>query len=249
MIFIDNKYTRWYNSIVSNAAKKEIYTGMTEKHHVIPKSLGGTNCKSNLVKLTLREHYVCHLLLTKMVIFGTPEWKKMVLALKLLSQTRNKVKVNSRVFESIRIWTSIVSSTTVRSAESNKKRSKALKGRVSPTKGLKWSAESKAKLSASKTGSTLSSQTKEKLRQVNQGKQVSADTKEKLSQKGKEAWARRKENGPVFKEGKPHSKETKEKLRQINIGKRVSEETKEKIRNSLAKTLAKKKAQESDSSN
>ena len=36
-----------------------------EKHHIIPKSLGGTNEKENLVSLTAREHFICHLLLLK----------------------------------------------------------------------------------------------------------------------------------------------------------------------------------------
>jgi len=40
-------------------------TGYVEKHHIIPKSLGGTNNPSNLVVLTGREHWVAHLLLWK----------------------------------------------------------------------------------------------------------------------------------------------------------------------------------------
>lgn len=66
MIFIDNKYTRWYYSIVSNATSR-ITVGYTEKHHIIPKSCSGSNSKENLVKLTPKEHFICHLLLTKMV--------------------------------------------------------------------------------------------------------------------------------------------------------------------------------------
>jgi 5-methylcytosine-specific restriction endonuclease McrA len=65
MIFINNKYTTWYNSII-NKAKDRTINGYTEKHHIIPSSLGGSNDTDNLVKLTPREHFVCHLLLTKM---------------------------------------------------------------------------------------------------------------------------------------------------------------------------------------
>lgn len=36
-----------------------------EKHHVVPKCMGGTNDKSNIVKLTPEEHYVAHQLLVK----------------------------------------------------------------------------------------------------------------------------------------------------------------------------------------
>lgn len=66
MIFIDNKYTRWYYNIV-NTAKSRTITGYTEKHHIIPKSCGGDNSKDNLVALTAKEHFICHLLLTKAV--------------------------------------------------------------------------------------------------------------------------------------------------------------------------------------
>jgi len=66
MIFINNKYTRWYYTIV-NQAKSRIPTGYTEKHHIIPKSCGGDNSKDNLVSLTAKEHFICHLLLTKAV--------------------------------------------------------------------------------------------------------------------------------------------------------------------------------------
>ncbi len=36
-----------------------------EEHHIIPRSLGGSNNKSNLVLLTPEEHYLCHSLLLK----------------------------------------------------------------------------------------------------------------------------------------------------------------------------------------
>ena len=53
MIFIENKYTRYYYSIIDRAKNRSI-TGYTENHHIIPKSLGGTNQKHNLVKLTAK---------------------------------------------------------------------------------------------------------------------------------------------------------------------------------------------------
>ena len=65
MNWLNNKYTNWYNRIIRNAQSRELDT-YYEIHHIVPKSLGGTNQKSNLVKLTAKEHYVCHLLLMKM---------------------------------------------------------------------------------------------------------------------------------------------------------------------------------------
>jgi hypothetical protein len=44
--------------------ENEIYC---EVHHILPISLGGTNENINLVKLTAKEHYIAHLLLTKFI--------------------------------------------------------------------------------------------------------------------------------------------------------------------------------------
>jgi len=86
MIFINNKYTKWYNSLI-NKAKDRTITGYTEKHHIIPSSLGGTDKKDNIVKLTPREHFICHLLLTKMTS-GQHRYK-MNFALQMLSNVKN----------------------------------------------------------------------------------------------------------------------------------------------------------------
>lgn len=63
-MFKQNKYTKWYFNIIENSNADNI---VVEKHHIIPKSLGGSDDESNIVKLTPREHYICHKLLTKMV--------------------------------------------------------------------------------------------------------------------------------------------------------------------------------------
>ena len=58
-------YKKHYNLLVERA-KTRVIEGYTEKHHIIPKCMGGTDDASNLVKLTAEEHYVAHLLLVKM---------------------------------------------------------------------------------------------------------------------------------------------------------------------------------------
>lgn len=65
-MFTDTKYTKIYFAII-NAAKGRLRVGYTETHHIIPKCLGGSDDPSNLVKLTAKEHFVCHHLLTKMM--------------------------------------------------------------------------------------------------------------------------------------------------------------------------------------
>ena len=57
-------YEKIYNQIV-NRAKNRILECYTEKHHIIPRCMGGSDDKENLVSLTAREHFLCHHLLVR----------------------------------------------------------------------------------------------------------------------------------------------------------------------------------------
>lgn len=48
--------------------RKKNNDGLLERHHITPKSIGGTNDKENMVLLTPREHYIAHWLLYKMFV-------------------------------------------------------------------------------------------------------------------------------------------------------------------------------------
>lgn len=72
-------YSKIYNDIIENAKQKS-YDDYTEKHHIIPRSLGGTDEPSNLVILSAREHFICHYLLTKIHKNNQSNFYKMVKA-------------------------------------------------------------------------------------------------------------------------------------------------------------------------
>lgn len=55
-----------YQTLISRAKTREEYIQHTEQHHVLPRSEGGSNKKSNKVELTPKEHHLCHLCLIKM---------------------------------------------------------------------------------------------------------------------------------------------------------------------------------------
>jgi hypothetical protein len=57
-------YQRIYNNIVERG-KNRVLEGYKEKHHVVPRCMGGTDDAENLVTLTPEEHCLCHLLLVK----------------------------------------------------------------------------------------------------------------------------------------------------------------------------------------
>ena len=98
-MFLKNKYTSLYYKIIAASRNRE-KTGYTECHHIVPRSLGGSDAEDNLVKLSAREHYLVHLLLTKMTV-GVDR-RSMAYALSFFNtQCKNtrREKPNSRWYE------------------------------------------------------------------------------------------------------------------------------------------------------
>jgi hypothetical protein len=115
-MFTTNKYTRWYYDIVDRAKERSLST-YTEKHHIIPKSLGGNNSVENLVELTAREHFICHWLLVKIYPVGDEHWK-MLNAFRMMRtenpvQQRYKTKITGRVYANLKEEYSILQSKKV----------------------------------------------------------------------------------------------------------------------------------------
>ena len=66
-LFYDNKYTRCYFRLIARANDRRREEGRYyEEHHIIPLSIQKDS--KLVVAMTAKEHYVCHLLLLKMVI-------------------------------------------------------------------------------------------------------------------------------------------------------------------------------------
>jgi hypothetical protein len=104
-MYLQNKYTYWYYNIIQHAQTRLLSEDVyIEKHHIVPRSLGGNNAKSNIVNLTAREHFICHLLLTKMTI-GNAMYK-MIHALNMITNVKNIGKgryiPSSRIYEYVR---------------------------------------------------------------------------------------------------------------------------------------------------
>lgn len=189
MIFIDNKYTRWYYNII-NIAKARVpdSSRYTEKHHIIPKSLNGDDTIENLVALTAREHFICHWLLTKMVT--KKEKRSMIFALRMLKASsknhdRYTTPITSRVYESIKQTHSLYMSELLRgravSTETRKKMSIAAKNRPSNSfKGKSHTDETKIAIGNSNRGKKRTPEQKEKL--SNALKNMSEERKQKLSE-------------------------------------------------------------------
>lgn len=107
MDVIKNKYYCWYYSIIENSKTRVLLSNVkSEKHHITPRSLGGSDDLENIAVLTLKEHWICHRLLVKF-LSNPKDLKKMYNALWMMLQ-KDYRKVNARIYkevkESIEPW-------------------------------------------------------------------------------------------------------------------------------------------------
>lgn len=75
-------YQRVYDQIVARG-KERFLEEYTERHHIVPRCMGGSDDPDNLVDLTPEEHYVCHQLLVKI----HPYHRGLPYALAVMSKT------------------------------------------------------------------------------------------------------------------------------------------------------------------
>jgi len=100
-----NKYETWYAAITKRGQYRHL-NSYTESHHIIPSSLGGNDDPTNITKLTAREHFICHWLLTKIHREGEAHWK-MLNAIRIMraenaKQTRYSNKITARVYNNLK---------------------------------------------------------------------------------------------------------------------------------------------------
>lgn len=76
-------YVEVYNSIIYDPRNNLLTKDHgIEFHHIHPRSLGGSDEHDNIVKLTYRQHFICHWLLTK--IYKGEAKSKMICAFKFM---------------------------------------------------------------------------------------------------------------------------------------------------------------------
>jgi hypothetical protein len=220
--YLENKYSKAYFRIIANARlrpvpfthwrKRHLNDQYYEAHHEHPSALGGTDTVENLVFLTAKEHFVVHLLLTKML--EGPELKSMQYALNHMLKIPKKMQdlryvPTGRTFE-------IARRAAADAARGNK--------------------ETAAKISASHTGKTLSEEHKKKISEGGKGKHKVSDAhaaiisathsgkpkSEASKEKMRHAWIARRERIALGLEvRKPMSERAKQNISAAKIGKKL----------------------------
>lgn len=223
-MFINNKYKNWYYEIIANAKLRPLQSGYTENHHITPLSLGGSNNSENLITLTAREHFICHMLLTKFTS-GSEKHKMIYAANMMLRMSRpyqHRYVPKSKIYEML-------------------KREFGSMHLLNLT-GRKLTNEHKANISAACKGRVVSLETIDKRRKASTGLIRTAEQRERMSkaQKGrpKKIYTEEQKNQisekiSLANKGKPKSVETRKKLSEALKGKLTgprTEETKNKMR-------------------
>ena len=211
----NNKYFRWYCSLI-DAARTRLEPVIGERHHVVPRALGGD--AADVVALTYREHFLAHWLLTK---FTSGEARrKMLHALGFFRDGRRVL--SSWRYAVARHAHAMAQRGAKRSADARARMGEAARRNATPERmaamarrlrGHKHTDESRANISAAKRGSN----------NPMYGKPVSEATREKKR---------------AASTGHQHSAASKEKVRVARTGSKASPETRAKMRASRQAYLA-----------
>ena len=209
MIMLENKYKKWYFSLMEKAKIRTEIPQEIEKHHILPKSLGGLNIKENIVRLTIREHLLAHRLLPHFLT-GL-EKAKMYHAYHRM--------VNGRQGKYVKMSLSTI-------LEAKKNYSEA---RKVMRMGTKHSEETKRKISESNKGKIISQEARQKISKSNTGKLVGKKKPDGFGEKiSKTLTGKKKTKEHIEKINKNPEKIKKTALK--HRGMKRSPEAKEKMR-------------------
>ena len=109
-------YKRIYDQIIERAIDRKL-EGYVERHHIIPRSKGGSDDPSNLVELTAREHLLCHWLLARhtgnykdwwafkaMCTLSTKDQKRTKPSLRMIAEIRENAHNHSEYIKKNKKW-------------------------------------------------------------------------------------------------------------------------------------------------
>lgn len=205
-------YQAQYDRLISRA-KSRTLNEYTETHHIIPKSMGGSDEDTNLVELTPEEHLVAHLLLYK--IHKNPQ--TLYAAMRMHTRVRS-----NKEYGYLR-------------RQFSKFMRKRMSGSNNPMYGKTQSVETKEKISQANKGRTFSEETRLLWSRQRMGKSPGNKGKKHTPEAlAKIKAASEGENNPMY--GRRHSEETRKKIgiksigRKPRLGVKLSQETKEKCR-------------------
>jgi len=142
-------YKSHYARLITRAQNRTRPDGYTERHHIIPRCMGGSNASLNIAVLTAEEHYVAHQLLVKMYPCKPKLRVALFMLTNKLAQRNNKVYawIKQRHAEAMRE----LNLGTKHSPQHIEKMRIAMSGEKNPMFGKLHSVAARAKISAGLT--------------------------------------------------------------------------------------------------
>lgn len=234
-------WQKHYDALISRA-RGRMLEGYSEKHHVMPRCLGGDDSMTNLVRLTPEEHFVAHQLLVKL----HPESHALVYAARMMAV--DKVRLVGRSQNKLAGWlrrriAEVMSSPEVRLAHSERAKNNpemvaALKRAHAAQVGVPRTKHVKEKLSAFQQ-TERAAQAREAAHASRRGAKHTDDAKQRISetQTGRKHSQAHRDAISAAHKGKVKSAEHVAKIAAALTGKPgtrrgavTSEETKQKMR-------------------
>lgn len=195
----DLTYQQFIQQILNSRGRFSCGEEYHERHHIIPKCVGGTNDKNNLIDLFAKEHFIAHRLLA----LENPHNKGLQYAwwcmTHMRSSTNKRYICTPEEYEEVRIAYS-----------------KTVTGEGNPFYGKKHTEEARRKMSENHADFSGENH-------YLYGKHLPEATKQKLREKMSGI------NSPNYGRHYIMPEETKEKLRQSHLGKKPSEEARRRM--------------------
>ena len=235
-------YLKHHDALIIRA-RSRIIDGYTEKHHIIPRCMAGTDDITNIVNLTPEEHFVAHQLLVKLY----PLVPELAMAVRYMcvGNYKNGGRKGNKLFGWMRRRHAAamreINTGRKQSADTIEKRAISLRGRVNGTLASESVEKRTAtrKLRGSATGIRRPRTADEKkkisdtLKERNSNKKIVKEEKIKT----KRVMSReQRDHLSTLNRGKilgPMLTETKDKISKSNSGKKRSPESCQKIKESL----------------
>lgn len=174
-------YKEFIDNILQTRGRFNCGDEYHERHHILPKSCGGTSDKENLIDLFAKEHFIAHKLLAE----ENPHNEKLVCAYAIMAFATNdkekRYKLSPDEYEQ------------ARKALSESRKEKFKDKTKHPNYGKHLSEETRKKISEANKGNkkclgrVLSEETKRKIGDANRN--PSAETRKKMSESQKIAQA------------------------------------------------------------
>lgn len=227
------KYKEFIENILNTRGRFACGDEYHERHHIVPKCMGGGNEEENLIDLFAREHFEAHRLLTQ----ENPDSYSLTYAYGCMAWANNnnqeRYQLTAEEYEQVKITFVSALQGRPKSEEHRRKLSESKKGKPLPAttvqkaieavRGIPFTDEHKNNISKALTGRVFSEEHKANISKAKKGRQ--------LTEAERAALAIVCENN----RGRKHSEESKAKISASQKGKTLSEESKAKMSESAKK--------------